>query len=318
MSTLRRSSLYVPVNRPRFVEKAWGRGSDSIILDLEDAVSPEEKPQARTLMREAISVVGKAGAEVAVRINHDTPKEDCDGSLWPGLTLIYYPKTETVEEIHEVDRVCSALESKRGIPPNSTEISAMIETAKGVWNAYDIATASSRIRWFGSVADGDLTANLGVPMEYLWEADVLAYARGECDLIARTLGLGVEGKLWYEGRATIADFGDAEALQVSSQRSAQAGYLGCLCIHPLQVDAFNRSFTPKPQDVAVARAVVKACEEAYARGEAYAEYKGRLVDRRVADGARDFLAFAEDCAASDAERARRVAELQAQEPENKS
>ncbi|MBI4234578.1 MAG: hypothetical protein HY686_09065 [Chloroflexi bacterium] len=313
MRKVRRSGLIMPVNIRRFVERAWTRGSDSITLDLEDAVAPAEKPNARAMMREAIPLSARGGSDISVRINHETPREDCEGSVWSGLSSVSYPKTESAEEIRELDRIISRLERERGIPPGSVEINAMIETAQGVWSAYAIASASPRIRSLGGVADGDLTADLGVPIEYLWEVDALAYGRGECDLVARALGLAVSGRVWTAGRSTIADYGDPEKLYQANRRSYEAGYRGGGGIHPAQVEACNRAFTPTPEEVEEAREVVGAYEEAFARGEAFAEYKGRLVDRRVADAARDFEEFAEACASKDAEKAERAAQLRAQE-----
>ena len=139
---VRRSGLTMPVNNPRFVLKAWTRGCDFIILDLEDSVPPAEKAHARTLVREAIAVVAKGGAEVFVRINHYTVLEDLEGSVWPGLKRINYPKAETAQEIWLVDRIISRLESERGIPAGHVEIGANVETALGVANALEIAAAS--------------------------------------------------------------------------------------------------------------------------------------------------------------------------------
>ena len=98
-SAVRRSGLTMPVNNPRFIEKAWTRGCDFIILDLEDSVPPSQKAYARTLVKAAIDTVSKGGAEVFVRINHDTVREDLEGSVWPGLKRVNYPKAETAQEI---------------------------------------------------------------------------------------------------------------------------------------------------------------------------------------------------------------------------
>ena len=167
----------MPVNNPRFVQKAWTRGCDFIILDLEDSVPPAEKAHARTLVREAIAVVAKGGAEVFVRINHYTVLEDLEASVWPGLKRINYPKAETAQEIWLVDRIISRLESERGIPAGHVEIGANVETALGVANALEIATASPRIKDFGGGGGYDMSRDLGVEM--FVDFDQFVYGGGE-------------------------------------------------------------------------------------------------------------------------------------------
>src|ERR1044071_4913977 len=96
---VRRSGLIMPVVTKRFVDNAWRRGCDFIVLDLEDSVPGHLKAHARTLIKEAIPAVAKGGAEVFVRINHDTIPEDLEGSVWPGLSRIRYPKAEHAAQI---------------------------------------------------------------------------------------------------------------------------------------------------------------------------------------------------------------------------
>ena len=150
-----RSVLIFPVNVPRFLERAWTRNVDYYTLDLEDAVPPGQKAAARLLMKDAISIAGRGGSDISVRINHDTPEEDCEASVWPGLRTVHFPKAETREEIIELDRIITRLERERGIPEGTVGIVAMMESAIGVWNATEIAGASPRITYFGNYAAGD-------------------------------------------------------------------------------------------------------------------------------------------------------------------
>src|SRR3970282_451743 len=96
---VRRTSLFVPINKRDFVEKAGLRGADAIILDLEDSIPDPEKENARTLVRESVPVVARGGADVLVRINKDSVAEDLDASIWPGVACIMFPKAETAAEI---------------------------------------------------------------------------------------------------------------------------------------------------------------------------------------------------------------------------
>ena len=275
MTRVRRSTLAMPVVVRRFVENAWRRNADAVVLDLEDAVTPEQRAHARTLVREALALVTAGGAEAWVRINRETVEEDCEASVWPGLSGIILPKAETPEEVQRVDRILGRLEEARGIAPGATRIAATIETALGVRNARAIAAASPRVATV-SVGDTDLAADLGLPMDALQDADAMAFCRGEADLAARALGL-----------------------------SPQA-YRGAVVLHPQHVEAANRAFTPGTEDVQAALAVAHAFEEADRRGEAYGVHRGRIVDARVAAAARDLLVYAEECAAKDAEKMQRA------------
>ena len=143
--TVRRSGLTMPVVTPRFIDKAWQRGCDFIVLDLEDSVPQHLKAHARTLIKDAIPNVSKGGAEAFVRINHDTVEADLEGVVWPGLKRVKYPKTEQASEVRLIDEFISRLERERGITPGSIEIDCGIETALGTANVFEIASASPRV-----------------------------------------------------------------------------------------------------------------------------------------------------------------------------
>ena len=278
MSRVRRSMLAMPVNVRRFVEGAARRNADAIILNLEDPVAPEGRAHARTLVREALSLVTEDGAEAWVRVNRDSVEDDCEASVWPGLTGIILPSAESPEDVAHADRLLARLEAERGIPVGTTRIAATVETARGVRNAHAIAAASPRIATAGVVGETGLAADLGLPMDAPWDAGAMAYHRGEADLAARALGLSIEG-----------------------HRSA-------VVVHPSQVDAANRAFTPQTEQVQEALAVVFAFEEADRNGEAYGVHRGRIVDGRVAAAARALLVYAEECAAKDADMQRAMAQ----------
>ena len=276
MSRVRRSMLAMPVNVRRFVEGASRHNADAIILDLEDAVAPAERAHARTLVREALSLVTEGGAEAWVRVNRESVEADCEASVWPGLTGVILPKTESPEDVAHADRVLARLEAERGITSGATRIAATVETARGVRNAHAIAAASPRIATGGVVGETGLAADLGLPLDAPWDAGAIAYHRGEADLAARSLDLPPDG------------------------------HRGAVVVHPSQVDAANRAFTPQTEQVQEALAVVFAFEEADRRGEPYGVHRGRTVDVRVAAAARTLLVYAEECAAKDAETMQRA------------
>src|SRR3990172_11435800 len=103
--SVRRSGLTMPVVTPRFVDHAWRRGCDFIVLDLEDSVPQHLKAYARSLVKDAIRNVSKGGAEAFTRINHDTVLADLEAVVWPGLHRVKYPKTEYAEEVRLLDTI---------------------------------------------------------------------------------------------------------------------------------------------------------------------------------------------------------------------
>ena len=302
----RRSSLIFPVHIPRFLERAWTRNADTITLDLEDAVNPDQKPYARSLMKEAIGIASRGGSEISVRINHDAMLEDCEASVWPGLRTVSYPKTEFKEEIQELDRIITRLEKERGIPEGTVVINAMMETAQGVMNAAEIAAASPRIKSFGGFAAGDGTADLGVRMEDQRSMDVLGYGGGETNLIARALGKHPSGGgKWRPNAVITGDFGEEAARQVLGENRAgwRRGGRSGGGIHPSTVEPANQAFTPSQDDLQEAQEVIEAYRVAYDAGRGFGVYRGRVITVQVADAAQELLDYAKACEERDKEKA---------------
>lgn len=160
---VRRSTLILPVNIPKFVEKAYLRGADAILLDLEDAVPPAEKENARKLIKDSISLAARGGAEVGVRINKDPSwlPLDVEASVYPGLDGITLPKTESAEEVRNLEALVENLERQRGIKPGHIKFSILIESPRGLLKAQEIAIASPRIESM-TVGMEDYCLELGV------------------------------------------------------------------------------------------------------------------------------------------------------------
>jgi len=159
---VRRSKLFVPVNRERFVSKAWTRGADCIVLDLEDAIAPADKASARLMVKDVIPIVNKGGAEIQVRINREFEEEDLDAVVTDGLTVVMIPKCESAEGISRIDRLVTQLERERGLAEGETQFDLIIETAMGVVNVESIAKASPRVVQI-NLGQGDLAVDTGVP-----------------------------------------------------------------------------------------------------------------------------------------------------------
>ena len=303
--SVRRSGLTMPVVTARFVDKAWQRGCDFIVLDLEDSVPQHLKAHARTLIKDAIPNVSKGGAEAFARINHDTMLEDTEAVVWPGLKRIKYPKTEHAQEVRALDALITRLEHERGIAPGTIEIDASIETAVGVANVFEIASASPRIREFGATTGGyDLSRDLGIEM--FVDFDQFVYPRGEAELAARTVGLGVRTAPFVANTSGSVSDGNRALLQAEAARKCGLR-LGGGGLNPAVVESHNVGLTPTAEEVADAKHVLEIYAKLEASGETWLEAEGRVIDRYEADRARELLDWAALCAARNKEKEEAVA-----------
>ncbi len=269
--SVRRSTLILPVNVARFVEKAHLRGADAVMLDLEDAVPAAEKAAARRLVREAIPAVARGGAEVFVRVNHepDWLPDDLDAAVHPGLGGICFPKTESADEVRWLDARIAELERRRGIE-ESVELALLIETPRGLLNLEAIAAASRRI---GSINLGVEDYCLALGVEPSPDGMELLYGVSKVVTVCVASGIAPLGLL-----GSIAGFRDLAAFERAASRARDLGCVGASCIHPDQVAVLNRVFSPPPEKVEHARAAVRAFEEGVSRGTASVSVGGAMVD----------------------------------------
>ena len=285
-----RSLLYAPGNEPRKVSKVGTLGADGVILDLEDAVPVAEKIATREAVRQAIPSVKVSAGRVYVRINPTGQKADFSMDFGIGdieavvcteLDGIVVPKVESAEELAEVDRVLSAQERRVGLAQGTLEITPIIETALGLWNAFEIARSSVRIGslHFGA---GDFTRDVG--MEWSRDETELVYARSRLVMISRAAAIEPPtDSVWV-----LLD--DDEGLAASVRRAKSLGFQGKSCIHPKQVETINRGFSyVSPEDVARARKIVDAFTEAEARQSASILVDGEFVDYPLVERARQVL-----------------------------
>lgn len=285
---VRRSTLIMPVHIPRFVEKAHLRGADAICLDLEDSVPPSEKDLARNSVMAAIPLAGKGGSDVLVRINSqpaDARTADIRASVWPGLTGILIPKAESARDVLNVESLVTSLENERGIAKGSVELGVIVETARGVVNALEIATASERITTIG-VGDEDLTLDLGINPSI--DGEELSYVKSNIIIIARAAGiipLGLAG--------TLSDFSDLEGLRRSALKARKIGFKGASGIHPAQIAIMNEVFSPATDDVNRAKRIVEAFQKSLSEGKAAVQLDGKMVDIPVYERAKKTVEWAD-------------------------
>lgn len=263
-----RSALFVPGTRPELFTKALASGADAVILDLEDAIAASEKDQAR---ENAVRIVATAGDTVIriVRVNSPrTPegKADLEVARSLGVDALMVPKAEP-ETVAEVARL--------GLP-----LIALIETAVGVLKAAQTARADGvAMLMIGPI---DLGAELGLSESD--DGDELLVARGQITLAAAAAGL--PGPL----DGPCAAIRDQVSLRLQIERAKRLGFSGKACIHPAQVEAVNRGFSPSESELEFAHAIVNA---ASAGDGGVAVLDGRMVDRPVELRARRILASAE-------------------------
>jgi citrate lyase subunit beta/citryl-CoA lyase len=303
---VRRSKLYVPVNREKFIEKAWTRGADCITLDLEDAIAPADKASARNLVKDVIAVVNRGGADVQVRINRDYEAEDLEAIVLPGLTTVMIPKCEAPEDIQRLDRMVTQLEKERGLTEGGIQFDLIVETAKGIIHVEDIALASPRIVAV-STGQVDLSVDLGFTRfqelnfeQYVYAENKLLYAAVAAKV--QPHGLGAQNNVDF----TSISMG-REAMLRACRHAFWMGYMGTSMIHPGWIQAANEGFTPPADDVDLARRVKAALDEAYAKGTGSVSVDGRMYDVANMKHVHYLLARADAIAKRQAEKAAAVA-----------
>ena len=284
-----RSKLYAPGNEPRKLAGVGKFGADAVILDLEDAVPVSEKETARQLVRETIPKVKQTTPHVYVRINPLGDKtsfsvgqgaDDVEAIVCPELDGIVVPKVESEKELDEIDAKLAAMETRVGLPVGILEVVPIIETAKGLWNAYEIATRIRRVRTL-SLGAGDLTRDLSI--EWSRDEQELYYARSRLVLISRAAGIQPPtDSVWVR-------LADDDGFEDSARRARRMGFQGKSCIHPKQVEVANRVFSTSPEELAWAQKIVAAFDAALAKGSASILVDGEFVDYPLAEKARQLL-----------------------------
>ncbi len=285
-----RCQLFGPGSNAKLFEKMATSAADVINIDLEDSVAPTDKDAARANTVRAINEVDWGNKTLSVRINGlDSPfwYRDVVDLLEQGgdrLDLIMIPKAGCASDIYAVDALVTSIEAAKG-RGKRLGFEAIIETAAGISHVEEIAAASPRMQAL-SLGAADFAASMGMSTtgiggtqenyymlregEKYW-SDPWHWAQANIVAACRTHGLlPVDGP--------FGDFSDDEGFRAQARRSVTLGMVGKWAIHPKQVALANEIFTPTEDSVQEAREILKAMEEAKARGEGATTYKGRLVD----------------------------------------
>jgi citrate lyase subunit beta/citryl-CoA lyase len=281
--------LFVPGNNMRMIAKAATLPADAIILDLEDAVPLPDKATARIMTRDSIKGVKLGGSYVFVRVNALTTNltaEDLKFVTVEGLDGLMLAKTETKSDIVELDSMLEETEKGGGLEPRSLKVVPLIESAKGVINAYEIASASERIIAVAFGA-GDYYRDLGRGASFSPEQTELLYARSR--IVNCSVAAGVQAiDTVFFGLLT-----DREGLMKETMLALQLGFKGKLLIHPTQIEPVNKAFSPSLDEAEYARRVVEAFEEAQARGLGATSFEGKMIDYMNYKQAKDLVRLVE-------------------------
>ena len=284
---MRRSMLFLPGNTPNIIINGEALGADAVILDLEDAVAPSEKDSARILVRNAIGRMGFGRCEVIVRINStdtDDWQKDLDAILPVKPNLIMPPKTGSAEDVLRVDAYMSKIEEKLGWPERSVGLIPLIETARGVENAYAIASACPRVKAI-FLGGEDLTADLHCKRTK--EGNEINYAR--CRMLCAARAAGVEV---YD--TPFTDVNDDEGIYVDAQYARSLGFTGKSAISPRHVQAINEVFSPSQADVDYAYEVMEAIRIGKEQGKGAVALRGKMIDAPIVARAQQTIAMAEE------------------------
>lgn len=258
-----RSLLFVPGNNHRFIEKARTLNADIVCLDLEDSVPPAEKDKAREMIRNALTT-GRFEADVYVRVNpfdSNLIHDDIKAVLCDRLDGIVIPKVNTPEEVIEVSRIIDESNTRVEIMPS-------IESARGVVNAYSIASASSRVSAlvFGIF---DFLHDMGI--EYKENGLGYTYARAKIPVDARAAGVYAIDAIWQR-------VDDIDGLIKDATIARELGYKGKSIIHPKHIEPVHRVFLPSKEEVEWAKKVVEALEDSIKQGKGAVKVDGKMVD----------------------------------------
>ncbi|MDR0807122.1 MAG: CoA ester lyase [Enterobacteriaceae bacterium] len=267
---LLRTLLFLPGNNPGMLQNGGVLGADLVILDLEDAVSPQEKDAARHLVSSALRHINYRKSKTVVRIN----PLDCNGAVDIAAIVpcqpdaLMLPKINSAEELLQVMALIEAAEQPNQKP---IKVIPLLETPLSIINAYAIATAHKRV-WAIAFGAEDYTASLGA----------IRSRSGEEILSARTTIINAAAAAGIDSLDTpFTDAQDDEGLLQDSLFARRIGFKGKLSINPRQIDTIHQAFNPTAADIHWARRVVHAIAEAKKQGTGVIALDGKMIDAPI-------------------------------------
>ena len=286
-----RSFLFVPGNKDGWIEKSVGAKADALILDLEDSVPPDQKAEARRIVAARLEWLVGQKQRTWVRINRSPHLYDFDDILaivGPHLEGIFASKPNGPEDVDTISSMLSEAEYRNGVAVGTTKVVPLLETARSLQFAYEIAL---RPRVFGLVGATAKNADVSRALDTVWSVDgrETQYLKSRVVMAARAAGKHPIGGLWQQVH-------DLEGLAQASVRDRALGMSGELVLHPSNVAIVNQTYSPSPEQVAYYQGMIAALDKAQSEGRASCVYDGEHIDIAHVKTARDIIAQAETLA----------------------
>lgn len=284
MERLRRTMMFVPGANAAMLRDAPLYGADSIMFDLEDAVSLKEKDSARVLVHSALKTFDYGNIEIVVRINalDAGGAEDIEAMVLAGVDVIRLPKTETARDIIDVEAVITEVEQQNDIPVGTTKMMAAIESAEGVLNAPAIAKSSTRLIGIALGAE-DYVTNMKTRRHP--DGQELFFARSMILHAARAAGIAAIDTVY-------SDVDNTEGFEAEVRLIKQLGFDGKSVINPRQIPLVNTIYAPTEKEIQNAKEVIWGIREAEAKGSGVISVNGKMVDKPIVERAERVIALA--------------------------
>jgi len=280
-----RSLLFVPGSRADWLEKGMSSPADGLVLDLEDAVTLDAKAEARQVVADFVAHRG-ADKPLFVRINELSRRDALDDLLAVGnenLAGVMVPKIESAFEVQFVDKILSWIETEQDIPHGKIRIIPVIETARAVKFAFELADASPRTAYMGPACGqgGDMERAIG----YRWTTAGTESAAYRANTLIDLRAAGAPNPML----GIFTDIADLEGLRAFAEHTRTIGYEGMVAIHPSQVPVINEVFSQTEEELEYYQGLVAAMDAAERAGQAAATYRGQMVDIAMATTAQQRL-----------------------------
>ncbi|HER0921825.1 TPA: citrate (pro-3S)-lyase subunit beta [Streptococcus pyogenes] len=284
MERLRRTMMFVPGANAAMLRDAPLFGADSIMFDLEDSVSLKEKDTSRALVHFALKTFDYSSVETVVRVNglDSCGALDIEAVVLAGVNVIRLPKTETAQDIIDVEAVIERVERENSIEVGRTRMMAAIESAEGVLNARDIAKASKRLIGIALGAEDYVT---NMKTRRYPDGQELFFARSMILHAARAAGIAAIDTVY-------SDVNNTEGFQNEVRMIKQLGFDGKSVINPRQIPLVNEIYTPTEKEIDHAKQVIWAIREAESKGSGVISLNGKMVDKPIVERAERVIALA--------------------------
>ncbi|MGQ9411552.1 citrate (pro-3S)-lyase subunit beta [Streptococcus pluranimalium] len=284
MERLRRTMMFVPGANAGMLRDAPLYGADSIMFDLEDSVSLKEKDTSRALVHFALKTFDYSNVETVVRVNGlDTCGAlDIEAVVSAGVDVIRLPKTETAQDIIDVEAEIKRVEREYGLEVGSTGMMAAIESAEGVLNAREIAKASDRLIGIALGAE-----------DYVTNMKTRRYPDGQELFFARSMILHAARAAGIAALDTVySDVNNTEGFQDEVRLIKQLGFDGKSVINPRQIPLVNEIYTPTKKEIDNAKQVIWAIREAESKGSGVIALNGKMIDKPIVERAERVIMLA--------------------------